>query len=81
VCFAPVLGLDEVPAHPHHQARQSFIEVGGVSQPAPAPRFSRTPGSVRSPAAAPGANTDTALADWGFSAGEIAELRAGGAVG
>jgi alpha-methylacyl-CoA racemase len=81
VCFAPVLGLDEAPAHAHHQARRSFVEVGGVTQPAPAPRFSRTPGSVRGPAAAPGADTDSALAHWGFSVGEIAELRAGGAVG
>jgi alpha-methylacyl-CoA racemase len=81
VCFAPVLGLDEAPAHPHHRARETFIDVGGVTQPAPAPRFSRTPGSVRGPADAPGAHTDTALADWGFSTGEIAQLRAGGAVG
>ena len=81
VCFAPVLGLDEAPAHPHNQARGTFVEVGGVTQPAPAPRFSRTPGAVRGPAVAPGTDTDGALADWGFAAGEIASLRECGAVG
>ncbi len=79
-CFAPVLGLDEAPSHPHHVARRSFVEVEGVVQPAPAPRFSRTPGAVAGPPAAPGQHTDAALADWGFSAEEVAALRRSGAI-
>jgi alpha-methylacyl-CoA racemase len=49
VCFAPVLSLSEAPAHSHNQARQSFIEVNGVMQSAPAPRFSRTPSAIQGP--------------------------------
>jgi alpha-methylacyl-CoA racemase len=79
-CFAPVLGLGEAPEHPHHQARRSFVEVAGVVQPAPAPRFSRTPGEVRGPAPAPGADTEAALADWGMTAERIAALKAAGAI-
>ena len=52
VCFAPVLSLEEAPRHPHNAARATFIEVEGVTQPAPAPRFSRTPSAARDPAAA-----------------------------
>ncbi len=80
VCFAPVLDLDETPGHPHHRARGGFVEVAGVVQPAPAPRLSRTPGNVRGPAAAAGRHTDEVLADWGFDAAEVAELRTAGAV-
>jgi alpha-methylacyl-CoA racemase len=80
VCFAPVLDLDEAPSYPHHAARATFVEVDGVVQPAPAPRFSRTPGGVRSGPAAPGQHTDDALAAWGFAADEIAGLRQAGAV-
>ncbi|MHB1929544.1 MAG: CaiB/BaiF CoA transferase family protein [Acidimicrobiales bacterium] len=79
-CFAPVLGLDEAPSHPHHVARGTFVDVDGVVQPAPAPRFSRTPGAVAGPPAAPGQHTDAALADWGFSPEEVAALRRSGAV-
>ncbi|HET8619390.1 MAG TPA: CaiB/BaiF CoA-transferase family protein [Acidimicrobiales bacterium] len=79
-CFAPVLDPGEAPAHPHLRARGTFTEVGGVVQPAPAPRFSRTAPSVSAPPPAPGAHTAEALADWGFSAAEIAALRSGGAV-
>lgn len=79
VCFAPVLGLDEAPAHPHNAARGTFVERDGVVQPAPAPRFSRTPGAIQSPPAAPGEHTDVALADWGFSVDEIAALKDAGA--
>jgi alpha-methylacyl-CoA racemase len=64
-CVAPVLGLTEAPDHPHNAARGTFIEVGGVTQPAPAPRFSRTPGSVRRKPVAPGTDTRAALKDWG----------------
>jgi alpha-methylacyl-CoA racemase len=80
VCFAPVLDPGEAPGHPHVRARGTFVEVGGVVQPAPAPRFSRTPGSVGGPAPAPGDDTDSALLSWGFSAAEVAALRAEGAV-
>ena len=80
VCYAPVLDLEEAPLHPHNMARGSFIEVEGVTQPAPAPRFSRTPGAVARPPAAPGENTDEVLADWGFDTDDIAKLRDVGAV-
>jgi alpha-methylacyl-CoA racemase len=75
VCFAPVLSMSEAPAHPHNVARGTFTEVKGVVQPAPAPRFSRTPGAIQRPPAHPGQHTDEALADWGFSRDEIARLR------
>jgi alpha-methylacyl-CoA racemase len=78
-CFAPVLTLEEAPRHPHAQARQAFIDVAGVVQPGPAPRFDRsTPGTVR-PAPAVGAHTDEVLAEAGFSTDEIALLHAAGA--
>jgi alpha-methylacyl-CoA racemase len=75
VCFAPVLSMSEAPHHPHNQARGTFTEVKGVVQPAPAPRFSRTPGAIQRPPAHPGQHTDEALADWGFSKAELAALR------
>lgn len=68
VCFAPVLDMAEAPGHPHNVARQTFVDVGGLVQPAPAPRFSRTPGAIQGPAAEPGADTDAVLADWGVKA-------------
>jgi alpha-methylacyl-CoA racemase len=68
VCFAPVLGLAEAPLHPHNAARQTFVEVAGVTQPAPAPRFSATPGAIQRPPAAIGAHTAEVLADWGIEA-------------
>ena len=80
VCFAPVLSLEEAPAHPHNRARATFVEVDGVVQPAPAPRFSRTVPAIQCPPAHRGEHTDEALADWGFSAEEISVLRAQGAV-
>ena len=80
VCFAPVLSLAEAPAHPHNRARETFVEVDGVVQPAPAPRFSRTAPAIQRPPARRGEHTGEALADWGFSAGEIAALRAAGAI-
>jgi alpha-methylacyl-CoA racemase len=60
-CVAPVLALDEAPAHPHLRARGTYVESGGVAQPAPAPRFSRTPGTVR----ATEADGREALRRWG----------------
>lgn len=80
VCFAPVLSIFEAPEHPHNKARNSFITVDGISQPAPAPRFSRTAPGVRGGAPAPGADSAAVLADFGFSEGEIAALLESGAV-
>jgi alpha-methylacyl-CoA racemase len=80
VCFAPVLSMREAPGHPHNRHRQTFVEVAGVPQPAPAPRFSRTPGSIDSPPPHVGQHTGEALGDWGFSPEEVAKLREAGAV-
>jgi len=80
VCFAPVLDLDEAPKHPHNVARQTFVEVGGVVQPAPAPRFSATPGKIQGPPPAIGAHDVEALSDWGFSKGDIEALQTSGAL-
>jgi alpha-methylacyl-CoA racemase len=80
-CVAPVLSLAEAPAHAHNRARDTFVEVDGVVQPAPAPRFSRTPCDPPAPPARPGAHTDQALADWGVDPGEVARLREAGAIG
>jgi alpha-methylacyl-CoA racemase len=80
VCFAPVLTMDEAPAHAHNAARQTFVEVAGVTQPAPAPRFLATPGAIQGPPPKIGADNDAALADWGFSAEAIATLREQGAL-
>jgi alpha-methylacyl-CoA racemase len=80
VCFAPVLSLDEAHAHPHMAARGTFTEVAGIRQPAPAPRFSRTPGAIERPPSSPGQHTDEVLTDWGFEADEVTRLRTAGAV-
>jgi alpha-methylacyl-CoA racemase len=80
VCFAPVLSLWEAPEHPHNVERGTFMEVGGVVQPSPAPRFSRTPGGVQRPPAHAGQHTDEILTDWGFAADDIAKLRSTGAI-
>jgi len=81
VCFAPVLSMTEAPNHPHNKARKSFIEIDGVLQPAPAPRFSRTPSRVQASPAKPGENTGAVLADWGFDSAEIEALKMEGAIG
>jgi alpha-methylacyl-CoA racemase len=80
VCFAPVLTMGEAPHHPQNKARDTFVEVDGVPQPGPAPRFSRTKPEIQGPPAKPGQHTDEALANWGFSAEEIANLHGAGAV-
>jgi alpha-methylacyl-CoA racemase len=80
VCFAPVLGLSEAPAHPHNKARNSFVQVGNMLQPAPTPRFSRTPSGTPKPISAPGTDTSAVLKDFGFSQREIDTLQAQGAV-
>ncbi|MGW7694676.1 CaiB/BaiF CoA transferase family protein [Streptomyces asiaticus] len=66
-CVAPVLSLREAPAHPQLAARSTFIDHGGITQPAPAPRFSATPGAVRRAPARPGADTDEVARDWGVT--------------
>jgi alpha-methylacyl-CoA racemase len=78
-CFAPVLSIEEAPQHPHAQARKAFIDVAGVVQPGPAPRFDRSTAEAVRPAPATGAHTDEVLAEAGFSADEIAALYAAGA--
>ena len=80
VCFAPVLDLDEAPKHPHNVARETFVELDGVVQPAPAPRFSATPGAIQGPPPAIGAHDQEALGDWGFSPAAIDALKASGAL-
>jgi alpha-methylacyl-CoA racemase len=77
-CLAPVLTFAEAMAHPHNVARGAHATLGGVAQPAPAPRFSRTPAAVRAPPPARGAGGREALADWGFAPEEITRLRAEG---
>jgi len=80
VCFAPVLSIWEAPDHPHNKARNSFMEVDGVMQQAPAPRFSRTSPVISHGARVPGQDTTSVLEDYGFGADEIAQLRASGVV-
>jgi alpha-methylacyl-CoA racemase len=80
VCFAPVLSLAEAPQHAHNRARSAFIEVDGVKQPAPAPRYSRTPGAIARGAPRRGEGGAQALADWGFGRTEIEGYRARGAL-
>ena len=78
-CVAPVLSLEEAPSHPHNAARGTYVEVDGVVQPAPAPRFSATPAAV--PKAAPGHGESdlAALRDWGLAAETVESLKAAGA--
>ena len=75
-CVTPVLDFDEAQAHPHARARNGYVRVGDIAQPAPSPRFSRTPGAARRPPPERGAQGREALADWGFSADQIERLRA-----
>ena len=74
VCFAPVLNLAEAPQHPHNKARASFVDFEGVTQPAPAPRFSRSQSGIQSAAAIAGEHSEEILRDWGFDDHTIAEL-------
>lgn len=80
VCFAPVLSLDEAVKHPHNVARKTFVEVEGVLQQAPAPRFSRTQPEIQGPPTEPGEKTESALSDWGFSSVEIESLKRASAI-
>lgn len=81
VCFAPVLSMTEAPRHPHNIARETFVEIGGAIQPAPAPRYSGT--NTATPAAAPktGQHTDAVLAGLGYDAKRVNDLRESGAFG
>jgi alpha-methylacyl-CoA racemase len=80
VCFAPVLSFTEAPQHPANVARNTYIEVDGVTQPAPAPRFSRTPAQVAHGVHGAGEDTDAVLGAMGFGEQEIQALRASGAI-
>jgi alpha-methylacyl-CoA racemase len=80
VCFAPVLTMSQAAQHPHNVARGTFIDVAGHTQPAPAPRLSRSVAGPPAPASYPGRDTRQVLADWGFDPAAIAALEATGAV-
>jgi alpha-methylacyl-CoA racemase len=80
-CFAPVLTMAEAPMHPHNAARSSFVELDGVVQPTPAPRFSRTPAGPPTPVQPLGEGTRSALTNWGVAAQRIEALFACGAIG
>ncbi|SEC07973.1 alpha-methylacyl-CoA racemase [Rhizobiales bacterium GAS191] len=80
-CVAPVLSMSEAPHHPHHLARGTFVEIGGIVQPAPAPRFSRTKPDMPTPPQPTGQDTAKALAAWGVAADRIAQLRESGVIG
>ena len=80
VCFSPVLSMTEAPRHPHNAARQTFVEVQGVTQPAPAPRFSATPAAIDSPPARAGTHTIEVLRSVGLDDDAIAALRSARAI-
>lgn len=80
ICFAPVLSLEEAPLHPHNVARETFLTIGGATQPAPAPRYSATVNDTPRPAPKVGADSDALLASLGYDAGRIASLKASNAV-
>lgn len=80
ICFAPVLTMSEAAKHPHNISRKTFIDIDGVKQPAPAPRFSRTATATPTPPAHPGQHSREILADWGFATEKVNALLASGAV-
>ena len=80
VCFAPVLSILEAPDHPHNRHRKTFVEVEGVTQPAPSPRFSRTRAEIAGAARAPGEDTRSVLADIGLAQSEVSALEEQGVV-
>jgi alpha-methylacyl-CoA racemase len=79
-CLAPVLTIDEAPGHPQMQAREVYASFDGLRHPSPAPRFSRTPSTLRTPTSAPGRDSRQALADWGIPPDQVTALEAVGAV-
>lgn len=80
-CLAPVLSIDEAPHHPQMIAREVYLAFDGARHPAPAPRFSRTPATLRRGAPEPGQHGEEVLKSWGLAAGQIAGLRGAGALG
>lgn len=80
VCFAPVLNLKEASHHPHNEARATYVDFEGVTQPAPAPRFSRTQGEIQSSAALTGEHSEQVLRDWGFDESQINNLKTAAAI-
>ncbi len=80
VCFAPVLAPEEATHHPHNQARATFVCEGGINQPAPAPRFSRSPVDIRRPPPLKGEDSSEVLAELGLAVGEVDRLYAAGVV-
>ena len=76
-CFAPVLSLTEAPQHEHNRSRGTFVDVDGISQPAPAPRFSRTPSEITHAPTGTSADIRTVLIDWGLSETDIDKLAVG----
>ena len=80
ICFAPVLSMSEAPKHPQNEARKTFVEIAGVMQPAPAPRFSRTESKIAGAPAYAGEHSAAILADWGIDKARVAELLKSGAV-
>lgn len=79
-CFTPVLRMDEAAEHPHNVARSTFVEIDGIVQPAPAPRFSRTVPDLPDAADAPGEHTVEVLVDWGIERDRIDLLLSSGAI-
>jgi alpha-methylacyl-CoA racemase len=79
-CVAPVLSPREAPHHPQNRARQNFVEVAGIMQPAPAPRYSRTPTEPPGVPPKPGEHTCEALVDWGIAPDRVADLVASGVI-
>jgi alpha-methylacyl-CoA racemase len=80
-CFAPVLSLEEVPSHEHNRARAAFVDVAGERQPAPAPRFDRTPPAAPEPASRPGADSAEVLAELGIAPADVRRLADAGVIG
>ncbi len=80
-CVAGVYSMTEAPRHPHLAHRRTFIEVGGINQPSPAPRFSRTPAAIPGPIPAPGRDTDSVMASLGIETETISRLREEGVLG
>jgi len=79
-CFSPVLDISEAPAHPQNKARENFTTVDGVIQPAPAPRFSRTPGQISAPPSLPGEHSETILRHWDIDEARIKNLMKNGVI-
>ena len=80
VCFAPVLDFEEAPRHPHNQARGTFTSIDGITQAAPAPRFSETPSEIASPPPEKGQDTEAVLEAAGLSRDDIEALAAKGVI-